>query len=177
MCAKCDCALHLTEEVFELKIVQAQIFEGRLQHYDVLADDGDYLYRPHFFEFGCWENLEEELTELHEDVPGMSDAQGIIECDICGSDVRAWETVGLVRFGELHCSQRSPNGMSVLFENMGHEKHICVGCLYHLDHDEEYWDGHIDVIPGVSACTDGVYERCWRSGSCREGNCRRWRKP
>lgn len=175
-CSACESTLHLTEEIFELRIMQAQLLEGRLKHYDVLADNGDFLYRPHFFEFGCWENIEEELTEIHEDVPGITDAQGIIVCDFCGSDVRAWEIVGLVRLGELHCSQRCPDGPTVIFEEMDHEKHVCVGCLYHLDRDEEYWGGHVDVIPGVAACIDGVYERCWRDGHCCESNCAHRRK-
>lgn len=170
-CASCQNGIHLTEEVFLVRLVQAQAAREGLEHYDVLDDYGNYQYEPHFFEFSCWEELQEELRDMHEDIPSVEDQLAIIECDICGSGVRAWEVVGIIQFGELHCSPRSPNGPSINFQPMGRCQHMCIGCLYHMDKDGEYWNSELEPVPGQKVCINGIYERCWRKENCDDNCC------
>lgn len=165
-CPECGEHIHLAEEIFEVRIVQAQLVNGSLQYYDVLTEDGDYAHEPRHFNFECWESLEEDIAAYSEDSPPIQDALGLIECDICRSDIREWEALALVRFGEIHFSKRSPNGATYTFENMGKDKHICLACVYNAD--ERLWEEEIEAIPQVSVCTEGIHSRCWRRNCCKE---------
>jgi len=165
-CPECGNYIHLAEEIFEVRIVQAQLVDGGLVYHDLLNDEGDYAHEPRHFDFECWENLEEDMASYCEDTPPMEDALGLIECDLCKSDIREWEVLALVRFGEIHCSKRSPHGPTYTFENMGKDKQICLSCVYNAD--ERLWEEEIDVIPQVSVCLEGVHSRCWRRNCCKD---------
>ena len=171
-CGYCGDYLHLVEEAWELRIVQPEIGPENIIMRDALGPNGVGHYIPHFFEFMCWEKAEELLEELWEDVPPISDDFALLECDLCRSHIREWETMGLVRFGELHCSPRNPDGeTSYQFEPMGTDRHICVGCLTHVNDELDLWEEGIEGMPGIEVCRDGIFERCWRKGKC---NCT-WR--
>lgn len=165
-CQECTEHLHLTQEIFEVRVVQAQLVDGSLQYHDVLDDSGDYAHTPRHFCFDCWENLEEDIASRCEDMPPIQDAFGLIECDLCKSDIREWEVLALVRFGEIHFSKRSPNGTTYTFENMGKDKHICLACVY--NDEERLWEEEIEAIPQVSVCSEGIHSRCWRRNCCKE---------
>jgi hypothetical protein len=165
-CGQCGEALTLTEEIFELRVVQAELFRGALQHYDVLDDDGDFSYTPYFFEFMCWEQMEEGLRELAEDMPPIEEHGAILECDVCRSDILPLETLGLVRFGELHHSPKNPDGTAILFESMGSDKHLCISCLHHVNRNGvPYWNW-VEPIPDRTCCSLGIQQRCWRKNQC-----------
>lgn len=170
-CASCGEALSYTEEVFLLSVVQAQLIDGRIEYYDVLDDSGDFAYIPYFFEFVCWESIEEDLKDRAKDVPPIVDNQSLLECAACESDIRAWETLGLVSFGELHSSRRTPDGPSTIFTEMGDKRHVCISCLYTINDVGQFWEnGMSEGYPGYKACEEGIHARCWRmeTCSCRE---------
>jgi hypothetical protein len=168
-CVQCVEEIGMVAEVFLLRIV-LPVFNGtELQHLDVLTADGSCRYEPAFYCFECWESTEEELTEQQEDIPPLEHPSGIILCDICRSDVLPNELVGLLHFGEIHWSDRAPNCKhSPVFVNMDNDdpKHICIGCLYHLEENREnpLWPGGIEPIAGFTAQTvDDIFERKWRA--------------
>ena len=168
-CVQCGDVIHLTEEIFLLRIVLPFSTASGLMQYDVLNDRGDYKYEPAFFCFSCWEEENEDLQEKQEDVPPVRDSLGVISCDVCHSDVRQGELVGLVEFGELHWSTRSPNFRHThTFDSLSNDKHICIACIHHLDTSrlQPLWPGEIEPTPGVAVCTEGIFERCWRYGNC-----------
>jgi len=168
-CVQCTDEIRMVEEVFLLRVVQAFFTEGRLQHVDILDPAGNYVHEPAFFCFDCWEETQEELNDQMEDVPPMQHAAGFILCDICQSDVLQGETVGVLSFGEIHWSERSPNHeYSPVFVDMDNEepKHICIGCLYHLEENRDHplWPEGVEPIPGVTAPTiDDLFGRTWRT--------------
>lgn len=168
-CKECGNDIRLTDEVFLFKVVQAYYTQGKLQYADVLNGDGDYKHEPLFFDFSCWEEQEEELATIQEDVPPVHDHSGLLLCDICRSDIREGEALGLLYFGEIQVSERMPNNETTpVFVPMGDAKHICLACIYHLDNnkDEPYWPEDIEPVPGVDVCVEGIFERCWRYGNC-----------
>lgn len=137
-CVQCAEALHLAEEVFLLRLVHAYVVEGKLHHVDVLNEEGNFLYEPAFYCFDCCEEALEEVTTLYEDAPPVLDPAGIILCDLCQSDILPGELVGLAEFGELQWSERSPNSRhSPVFVQMDDRRHICIGCLQHLEEERE----------------------------------------
>lgn len=168
-CVQCTDEIDMVAEVFLLRLVRAFLNGGRLQHVDILNSEGGYAHDPAFFCFDCWEAAEEELTEQLEDVPPLQHASGFILCDICQSDVLQGETVGLLSFGEIHWSERAPNNEhSPVFVDMdnGEPKHICIGCLYHLEENRDHplWPEGVEPAPGVTAPTiDDLFGRTWRT--------------
>jgi hypothetical protein len=167
-CARCGDTLAYTEEVWRLRIVQAQVLNGDVVYHDILNEEGRQKYQAHFFEFICWETSKEELLELYEEAPcAVEHPLGILRCDICESDILEWETFGLVEYGELHFALRSPLGLPVQFEHLKHEHHVCICCLYQLDAGEHnYWNGNIEPIPDHWVCQEGLFDRCWRQDEC-----------
>jgi hypothetical protein len=159
----------MVEEVFLLRIVQPFVDGGHVLHKDVLKHNGDFKYTPSFYCFDCWEEIIEEQREAQEDAPPIPDAAGIILCDICESDVLPGELVGLAQFGEIHWSDRAPNGRhSPVFVDMGDDKHICLGCLHLMEGErtEPLWPNGIEPIPDFEVCEEGLFARCWRYGNC-----------
>lgn len=166
-CGECGDRLHLVEEVWQLTVMQAEHQEDQLVFHHVLNASGNLAYDPHFFEFVCWEKVEEFVEETMEDVPPVTDEWGLIACDLCGSHIREWETMGVARFGELHCSPVMPNGeISYRFVPMGTDLHVCVACLTHANDEFEFWQDDLEGLPGTETCRDGIFERCWRKPNC-----------
>ncbi len=60
VCADCGRELIYTEEVWCLRVVQGQHFDGKAVFYNVIdeeSEDGDFLFEPYVFCFTCWEKL------------------------------------------------------------------------------------------------------------------------
>ena len=173
-CSVCSHALHLVEEIFEIKLVQPQLRGSELEYFDVVDDQGRLQYASHYFDFMCWEEIEEEIENRHQNTPPVRDQLALLSCDLCGSDIREWETIGLLRYGELHCSPRTPEGFATtVFQNMGRDKHICIGCLFHVNDGWDLWPDEVEPGPGIDVCREGIFERCWRKQRCTcEGHLR-----
>ena len=168
-CAVCLTEIKLTEEVFLLKVVHPFLIDGALQYFDVVDERGNYKYPPCFFDFSCWEEEEEEICIIQEDVPPIGDHSGIILCDICESDICQGEAMGLVQFGEIRLSERSPNcATTSSFVGMADPQHLCIACLVHLEENQSdpLWEGELDPVPNFEVCVEGIHERCWRGGNC-----------
>jgi hypothetical protein len=167
-CAYCGDEIGFTDEVYLLKIVQAQLINGRIEYYDVLDNEGSFAYEPYFFEFQCWEALVEELTELKHDEPPITDTQALLDCDACESDIRPWEIFGLAAFGELHTSQKTPDGRpTTVFEDLNSYQHLCISCLYCMNTDNQYYPIIHGGLPDEQHCENGIHSRCWRwPGMC-----------
>lgn len=175
-CQECGCEHQMTDEVFLVRVVQPVVVHGTLHNYDLLEGDGALLHSPIFFCFDCWEQAQEELTEQLEDSPPMLATGGIIECDICHSDVLAGETTGLLELGELHWSRRSPNGApAVHFETSAEGQHLCLACLTLLEENygKPLWEKGLKPSAGPEICREGIFSRCWRQNrancTCRKG--------
>lgn len=163
-CASCGENIFYTDEVFLISIVCPIIsVEGVI--YEVLqADNGDFLYEPRIMNLECWEEVEEELRNKVEDIPPILDMRAVLECSVCESGIRERESVGLIQFGEIHCSQRNPNLSSTnTFETYDNDPDIiCLSCIRFLnDEVNTLWNG--DVQEG-DECREGTYLRCWRQG-------------
>lgn len=168
-CGLCMNDIKITEEVFLLRIVHPFLVDGSLQYFDLVDDLGRYRYPPVFFDFGCWEEEEEEIQTIQEDVPPAQADDGIILCDICESDICQGEAMGLVQFGEIRWSERSPNNtLSSSFIDMAEPQHLCIACLTHLEDNQQdrIWQDEIDPVPNHEVCVEGIFERCWRGGTC-----------
>lgn len=168
-CTVCDNDIKLTDEVFLLRIVHPFIVEKELIYYDIVKDDGNYKYPPVFFDFDCWEDEEEEVRTIQEDVPPVPHDSGVILCDFCESDICQGEAMGLSQFGEIRLSERSPNNLlSASFVGMGDPQHICIACISHLEENQQrpLWAEEIEPVPNHEVCVEGLFERCWREGHC-----------
>jgi len=168
-CAICANDIKLTDEVFLLRIVHPFIVDGTLTYYDIVEANGDYKYPPAFFDFECWEDEEEEIRTIQEDVPPVQHYNGIILCDICESDICQGEAMGLAQFGEIRLSERSPNNiLSASFVGMAEPQHLCIACLTHMEENQQdpIWPGEIEPVPNHEVCVEGLFERCWREGQC-----------
>ncbi len=152
-----------------MRIVHPFVLEGKLEYLDIIDDNGRYKYPPVFFDFECWEEEEEEIQTVQEDVPPMVAHEGIILCDICESDVCQGEAMGLVEFGEIRLTGRQPNNsLSASFVVMAKPQHLCIACITHLEDNqrEPFWAGEIEPVPNLEVCVEGIFERCWRDGAC-----------
>lgn len=168
-CAICSNDIKLTDEIFLVRIVHPFLIEGKLEYYDIIDNDGRYKYPPVFFDFECWEDEEENIQTIQEDVPPVADPSGFILCDICESDICQGEAMGLVQFGEIRLSERSPNNqLSSSFMGMSNPQHICIACIAHLEDNQQdrIWDNEIEPVPDHEVCVEGLFERCWREGNC-----------
>jgi len=173
-CTSCGDELGLTDEVFLFHIVHVVNTDAGLQMVDVLEMNGYFRYIPVFWCFSCWEETLEEVKELLEDSPPLEDADGIVECDICGSDILQGEAFATAAFGELHYSERNPHREYMpKFVGMNNEIHVCIGCLNHLEEsrDTPIWKTGVEPVPGLSVCLDGLFERCWRTRTCDHSTC------
>jgi hypothetical protein len=171
-CIKCGESIHLTEEIFIFKLVRPYMDRATGQ---VVFQDcdrhGELLEEAAVHCFTCWEETNEEAEVACRDVPPVTHPDGLCTCDNCGSDILEGETMGVATYGEIHWSDRQPDGVSTpAFEPLADSKHICIVCLNNLDLEYIRPDfaAHVDVreqSPNL-ACSLGLPERCWRHGTC-----------
>ena len=173
-CTSCGDELEFTDEVFMFHIVHVLPTQRKLHVVDVLEADGGFRYIPVFWCFDCWEEAQEEVKDQQEDTPPIEADGSVAECDICGSDILVGEAFATAAFGELHLSDRAPSReYAAHFVSMKSDTHICIGCLHHMEEnrDTPIWKTGVEPIPGHPACLDGLFERCWRTGSCEHATC------
>ncbi len=177
ICGYCGKDIHTVEEIKLLQVVYATGHQHAVNFLAVSDERGEFQYTPYFFHFMCWEEITESLEEFLDEREPVFDAagQGTCECTGCTADIRSWETMGLVSFGELRRSNLMPNGESTFyFDECNTKPHtLCISCLK-LINDEilEMWKG----LNHNGECAQGTQARCWRDGRCRFG-CRRLCAP
>lgn len=170
VCPNCGEDIVFTEEISHLLIVQPHIVNEQLLLHPVLDEDGDFLYDPYFFNFTCWESVEEDLEEEIEDVPPIEDVFSRLACKYCRSGIREWEHCGAIVFGEIHVSKRAPNGeRAENFVSMAEPDLICLYCLLLINEGIlELWDAETGGVTQEGECGDCLQVRCWRlpAGTC-----------
>lgn len=163
-CARCGDHIGFTDEVFLMTVVSATVDISGLVYMPLASEDGDFLYEPRLFDLYCWEDVHENLQRAKEDVPPLLEPRSIIDCSVCESGIMQGESLALIAFGEIHCSNRCPNRKTTnTFASYDKEPlHICLSCLRYL-HDNEcsMWEGEVQQD---DECVDGTYSRCWRYG-------------
>ena len=165
-CPKCGDEIRLTEEVFHISFVRAYSVPGSVSLQE-LGPHGQPVGKPFIYCFECWEEFKEELQEGCEDEPPIEDVhdQGLLECDVCHSDICEGETFALESFGEVHWSKRCPSGVpTMVFERMGDTTHVCIECITQIEEDNQF-QLEVNDYDNQETCTVGRHLRCWRDRS------------
>lgn len=165
-CPHCEEPIRLTEEVFLISFVRAYQGPGGVE-FKELRPNGEPVGFPCIYCFECWEDLKESLHEGCEDTLPIEDVRdmGVLECDICRSDVCVGETFALETFGEIHWSKRCPNGEpSMVFEAMSESLHICIDCISNIEQDDQF-NLEVHDHDDLETCAVGRHLRCWRDRS------------
>jgi len=137
------------------------------------ADDGDYLFAPHFFCMMCWEEMTDALTDAsksHRLHRTIYHSEHLVRCFECNSAVLDGEIFATVCSGALQPSPRTPFGVpEVDFKGTDRLERpvvLCIGCMKLLDSCvKELWNA--DVSQG-DECDEGTYKRCWRQLKCTD---------
>lgn len=141
-CAFCGEDIHSVEET---RLVQVVYATSDPSSFCIIEnDEGEFQYKPYFFHFICWEDVQESLEEIVGDrEPVLRDeSRAVLECNGCASDIYAWDTVGLISFGEFRRPHRRPNNESTfIFDECNSTPHIlCLSCLNAVNHEViEMW--------------------------------------
>ena len=165
-CPSCGDEIRLTEEVFHIAFARAYQTANGVEIQE-LKPDGQPVGTPCIYCFECWENHEENLRDNCEDVLPIQDVydHGLLECDICQSDICEGETFAIETFGEVRWSKRCPNGTATMaFEHLSQSVHICIDCISNVEEDDEF---QLEVYDydGQDTCAVGRHLRCWRDRS------------
>lgn len=167
-CGNCNKDINSVDEI---RLVQVVYTTTNPDEFCAIENDkGEYQYQPYFFHFGCWEDIQEQLEQLLENQePVFADeSKAVFECDGCTSDIYAWESIGLLSFGEIRRASRMPNGESTfIFDECNSTPNvICIACLWRINHEIiEMWG----ELSHNGECSTGMRIRCWRDGDCRHG--------
>jgi hypothetical protein len=172
ICANCGSNIKYGEECWLIQIVQPQLFDGRALFHVIINEedvDGDFLFEPYFFCFGCWESGYSDLKDQNEDEPPVKDEQGLspFECVCCGSDIREWEYAGTFTLGEFRISKRAPNNIrGPRFVPNCNPELLCFYDLVLLNEGfVEMWDPETEPLTQFGECNDCIQLRCWRYGA------------
>lgn len=162
-CAVCAENICLTDEIVAITVVKPVFRDGAIALEPLDADDGDFAYEPRFVEYECWEDVVDELYSSLCDNPPIEDQYAVLFCRICESGIRLDETCGCATRGEVHCSQRMPEGIPTETFDAQDPKPdvICITCINALCAD------YIDLWESVEQgeeCGEGREIRCWRHG-------------
>lgn len=167
ICADCEDNLDYGAEVVLVQIVQPKLAGGEMLFYPVIdehAVNGDFLFEPFVYCFGCWDNRYWDLKNEVDDTPPVLDSRSVLDCTCCGSGIREWEYAATFTVGELQSSPREPsNRPGPTFNATGKPEVICLYCMTVLN------ENHItmwDELSQAGECADCTHIRCWRHGSC-----------
>lgn len=176
MCTECDRTILFLDEVMLLELVVPvpNPDDGTITFQPLVDENGEYTHSPAFFDLDCWDGVEHSLKHDIRHAEIVHHVKGIVVCDICSSDILPWETMARARWGEIHASNRSPNGEdSQVFStcNCDTEVHICVACTarlpQHVDGGQHHmWGQLIPPFMDGYACQGGIRSRCWRQPTC-----------
>ncbi len=166
--------LEIYDPVCRLVVAQPTYITANEPGFFIVEDDkGSPLYQTFFMHGHCWQDsialelenmLEEAEYEPHFDRAGL----GSFECDICTSDIRAWEVSGVVALGEFRRSSRTPMGHGEFDFHVFNEKLaiVCLSCLNIINEDVlQFWD---TPVKNGDECEWGAMERCWRHHACSD---------
>lgn len=171
-CSYCDEHIHFVEEVVHFRIARPLHTGSEVVFLDfVVEEEGpdfeDYVYPPHWLEFTCWEDLVSELNEMVEDSPPTRHEESVRNCDHCGSGICEQELCAVGYLGEIHVSDKMPNG--VVTEEFAVSSQdpfvMCLSCLNLVnDHTIELWEP--EDLNQAGECQECTHARCWRWSGC-----------
>jgi hypothetical protein len=164
-CGQCDEPISFGETLVMVQVVRPEIYGSQPTLMPLLDDEGDFLYEHYFLHFGCWESIQEDLSEELEDTPPVEDEFGITRCEVCGSAIREWETCAAITHGEFHRSRRAPDGThGVNLVPNGAPDVLCIHCLSLINEEQlEMWE---DGVSQDGECRECQHSRCWRDFDC-----------
>jgi hypothetical protein len=166
VCSDCEEAIYNSDGVVLVQVVLPQVVEGRV----VLQDfeepvTGGYAYEPFLFHEQCWgsnydvllEYLEEECCEA------VPTPHSFSTCAACGSGLLPGEPTGLLSYGTLSVSPRTPNfEPSVVFTRGQRHQLLCLSCLRTVNEEViEMWT----TLSYAGECALCTYERRWRTNT------------
>lgn len=130
----------------------------------VVTDEGenDLMYPPQFYKEASWKELE---LQLHETCPKLQSTQGKYTCSYCQDTILNGEVAICLTKGEIHRSQRAPNGernTNTFYELTDTVQLLCTSCGARA-HDEviALWN---EPVAQAEECQQGTVHKCWRSG-------------
>jgi hypothetical protein len=164
-CSDCDEDLMLSEDVVTVEIALPQLHEGAVLHVPFENPDGTYAYEPYVFHEHCWGESSDRLHQILEDqcCRAKPDAYAYTQCSACNSGIRLNEPVGLVQYGQLTASKRTPNGeASVVFTSSSRPPMVlCLACIRTMNEEViEMWES----VSYNGECPVCTYDRVWRDG-------------
>jgi hypothetical protein len=143
-CAYCKEDIHSVEELKLLQVVYVDCVNNETAFYTIDNGWGEYEYKPQLFHFMCWEEIQEELVDILDGQESLFDPDGpcVCTCNGCAVSINPWEIVGIISFGELRRSKRTPNGESTFyFDDCNSVPDVlCSSCLAATNHEVlEMW--------------------------------------
>jgi hypothetical protein len=141
LCAHCGNRIFYTDEIFLLEIAEAAKEGNELSWEPLYCADGTYQYQPQILHLECWEHLRGQMEECVDDSIQYGAPGGVAKCGICDSHIGAFEAHLVSTFGELHLSQRCPNGQPrERVEKLGEEERTCLACLVLVSDYLDDWE-------------------------------------
>jgi len=175
VCLHCMERIVTGEDVALFQLVEPWLSkeDGEVK-YLILRDDNDEpLVEPVFFDFSCYEELEETIREQLEDEPPNVETHSVLECDYCGDSIRMGERCIAVDIGEVAFSPRTPTLKGVCSPTttfLAAEGDLWVACLTCArrflsaagieDSDLE------NTLAQGRECKECTATKCWRHGRC-----------
>lgn len=146
-CAHCDETICFVEEISLLEIVEAHKYGADYSPFAIHSDEGEYLFRPLFLHFACWESLLEDVEPPLERTPRRS--AGGLFCKLCKRGIPEGSIAGTMTFGEFHVSRRAPNGVhGEHFHEAADPDFYCMPCMKELSTLGDLWDELEDIDLG-----------------------------
>lgn len=148
ICTCCGDKLAYTDEVFLLEVVEAAQDHGQILCEPITTDEGDYEFEPLMVHLECWEEAIEQIRELREDEPPVESMDGILVCAQCQSSIVSFEPFVSATFGEIHVSQRKPNGeYADKMEKLAPMCPTCMPCMVRVIEDYfDDWEGLLEML-------------------------------
>ena len=148
ICAGCQECLTYTDEIFLLCVSESEQRDGQIVTSPITDASGEYRFPPLILHIECLEELMEQVYQLRGDEPPVECMNGIIFCDSCSSTIGPLEPYVTSTFGELHVSQRRPNGESTdTIEQLSAPTAICMACMVYVVQDYlEDWDDLLEAL-------------------------------
>jgi len=124
----------------------------------------DILYDPRFLLDVSWVDVVSDMVDLDEKVQAGSDPNAVFTCGICASGIYPEEVFVITSMGEIHRSNRAPNGEhgTSTFVPQKDPSPYCVSCIQLMHrHVLALWD---EGVKQNEECEYGTIHRCWRQG-------------
>lgn len=136
--------------------------ESRLDLVITDEEEQDLLYPPQFYKEGSWKELD---LQIRESCPSHGITNSKYNCSYCGDGILNGEVAICLTKGEIHKSQRCPNGehnSNTFTELEDGVRLICTSCGAR-SHDEviAIWDAPVQQ---AEECLQGTLHKCWRNG-------------